>query len=356
MRVRSSRTRWLWPALLVLMSLGEAASARAQSMGAEPEYLPDEPMDPAERDRQAQAEFQKGKAAYENGEYRDAWRHFHDSYKLSNRPELLYNIGQTADRLRMDADALKAFKLYLEQLPNAENKREVENRVRALEERMAAAGGAPPPPAADGSSTAVLDVPAPASEEPPPPPKGGQPTRKGWYLRAGLGLGVRRDGISGGGTDATLTGAGLSGELAAGITLLPGLAVGGGVFFDATSGPVVSEAGAESERDSATFWMIGPMADWYMRREMDGWHLQGALTLALASFEVGSSVATTGSTAAATGDGVGLGLLLGGGYEWPIGEQWAAGVLGRITLASVSEDAFTHGMVAPSILASLTWY
>ena len=51
-------------------------------------------------------------------------------------PELLYNVGQAADRLRMDHEALAAFRLYLKKLPDADNRREVENRVHALEERL----------------------------------------------------------------------------------------------------------------------------------------------------------------------------------------------------------------------------
>lgn len=355
MGAHASTTRWLLPVLQLLFALGLARAevAYAQGTSADPEYLPDTPVDPAERDKQAQAEFQKGKTAYENGEYREAWGHFHDAYALSNRPELLYNIGQTADRLRMDADALKAFKLYLQQLPQAENKREVENRVRALEERIRATGDGS---GAEGETdAAVLDLPAPDGDQPPAPPPAQQPRRQGWYFRGGLGFGVRRDAISGGGTDATLAGGGLSGELAAGITLLPGLTVGGGVFFDATSSPTVSEQNAESERASAMLWMIGPMADWYVRHELDGWHLQAALALALANYSRGDSVAT-GGTGAATGDGAGAGLLLGGGYEWTLSQEWAIGVLGRIAFASVSEDTFSHGIFAPSVLASLTWY
>ncbi|HEX7480790.1 MAG TPA: hypothetical protein VF331_23515, partial [Polyangiales bacterium] len=115
----------------------------AASAETSPEYLPN---DPSDRDKEARALFEQGKKAYEDGMYREAWGYFRDSYKLSERPQLLYNIGQTADRVGMDADALKAFKMYLDRLPDAQNRREVDNRIRALEERVKNNPNAPAPP------------------------------------------------------------------------------------------------------------------------------------------------------------------------------------------------------------------
>jgi hypothetical protein len=50
---------------------------------------------------------------------------------------LLYNIGLAADRVRQNERALEAFRAYLAALPDADNRVEVENRVRALEHVMA---------------------------------------------------------------------------------------------------------------------------------------------------------------------------------------------------------------------------
>src|SRR6185369_6091068 len=99
----------------------------------------------------------------EDGKYRDAWDYFRQAYLLSKRPELLYNVGQSADRLRMDREALAAFRLYLKKLPTADNRREVENRVRALEERLGENAGSAPSEANDGGA----------------PPGNGQPAEAG---------------------------------------------------------------------------------------------------------------------------------------------------------------------------------
>lgn len=75
-------------------------------------------------------------AEFEAGNYQDALDHFQRAYELTGSPILLYNIGQTADRLRLDATALRAFQLYLGSYPDAPNRDEVEHRMRALEPRV----------------------------------------------------------------------------------------------------------------------------------------------------------------------------------------------------------------------------
>src|SRR5687767_4742904 len=70
-----------------------------------------------ERDQAARRNFKVGQAAYQAGQYEDALRYFERAYELSPRPQLLYNIGQSADRLRLDQRALDAFQGYLLALP-----------------------------------------------------------------------------------------------------------------------------------------------------------------------------------------------------------------------------------------------
>ncbi|HEX2676376.1 MAG TPA: tetratricopeptide repeat protein [Polyangiales bacterium] len=89
-------------------------------------------------DTLARKVYAQAKAAYDVGNYREALQYFQQAYELSGRSQLLYSIGQTADRLRLDETALKAFKLYLERVPNADNRQEVEQRVSVLEDVVAA--------------------------------------------------------------------------------------------------------------------------------------------------------------------------------------------------------------------------
>lgn len=73
-----------------------------------------------------------GRVAFEAGRYRDALDHFQRAYELTSAPILLYNIGQSADRLRLDATTLRAFSLYLQRYPDAPNRDEVRHRMNAL--------------------------------------------------------------------------------------------------------------------------------------------------------------------------------------------------------------------------------
>lgn len=88
-------------------------------------------------DAEARDVFQRGREAYARGEYDAALAAFRDAYSLSGRAELQFNIGQTADRLRLDREARTAFRAYLDALPDATNRVEVEARLRVLDEEIA---------------------------------------------------------------------------------------------------------------------------------------------------------------------------------------------------------------------------
>jgi tetratricopeptide (TPR) repeat protein len=85
------------------------------------------------KDDEARVLFQAAQMAFTDGRYEDALEYFQKSYELSGRAALLFNIGTTADRLRMEERALAAFQQYLVDLPEADNRREVESRIRIIE-------------------------------------------------------------------------------------------------------------------------------------------------------------------------------------------------------------------------------
>lgn len=111
--------------LLLALMLSVASPAFAQ---AEPAAASDEV---------ARGLFQAGRASYDAGNYEDALKYFQQAFDLSQRPGLLYNVGQAADRLHRDAKTIEAFRLYLERVPAAENRAEVEGRLRTLERIVA---------------------------------------------------------------------------------------------------------------------------------------------------------------------------------------------------------------------------
>lgn len=100
-----------------------------------------EPADQS-RDREARQLYEAGSEAFAAGRYESAMDYFRRSYELSRRPALLYNIGQSADRLRRDRDALAAFEQYLSEVPDAPNRGDVEARMAILRRQVAEADAA----------------------------------------------------------------------------------------------------------------------------------------------------------------------------------------------------------------------
>jgi tetratricopeptide (TPR) repeat protein len=140
---RSPRTRHLASSLaivsLTLACAGSTGGARAQAQTgasgtADAQLTTD--------DEVARGLFQAGRAAYAAGRFDEALGFFEQAYARSERPELLFNIGQAADRLRLDAKALRAFEAFLEERPDAPNRAEVEARIVALRHAEGARRGA----------------------------------------------------------------------------------------------------------------------------------------------------------------------------------------------------------------------
>ncbi|MCB9604553.1 MAG: tetratricopeptide repeat protein [Sandaracinus sp.] len=153
------------------------------------------------RDEEARRLFQAGQIAYEDARYPDALGYFEHAYELSERPELLFNIGQTADRLRDDERAIAAFELYVDLLPDAENRRQVEVRLDILRTRSTPTVQAPP---VAEEQNAVVGPPPADVEEPRP---------KRWWIgvvvavvAVAAGVGIAIAATRDGGTQEPLAG------------------------------------------------------------------------------------------------------------------------------------------------------
>jgi tetratricopeptide (TPR) repeat protein len=122
-------------------------------------------------DEEGRGLFVAGRAAYDEGRYADALMYFKRSYEVSQRPALLYNVGQAQDRLRLDAEALESFRQYVALQPDAPNVKEANNRIRALEailerEKQERAAAAPATPATVAPSEAPAATPNAQTNEP----------------------------------------------------------------------------------------------------------------------------------------------------------------------------------------------
>jgi len=102
----------------------------------------------AERLEEGRLLFLAAQRAFDDGRYPDALASFERSYELAEDPQILYNIAITLDRLRRDEEALEAFQTYLRLQPTTPDRRDIEARIRVLEDQIAReeAGSVTPDP------------------------------------------------------------------------------------------------------------------------------------------------------------------------------------------------------------------
>jgi tetratricopeptide (TPR) repeat protein len=107
-------------------SLAFAAPAAAQSS-------------PTQADEEAaKAHFLAGSAYYEQANYTDAVKEFNEAHRLSQRPDLLYNISVCYERLSRWDEAIASLRQYLTERPEAPDRAVIESRIKNFEDRHAA--------------------------------------------------------------------------------------------------------------------------------------------------------------------------------------------------------------------------
>lgn len=80
----------------------------------------------------AKAHFRTGEIYYERGRYPDAAREFEEAYRLSQRAELLYNMGKSYDGAGDHARALGAYRRFMKAVLDSPDRAIVEKRIEAL--------------------------------------------------------------------------------------------------------------------------------------------------------------------------------------------------------------------------------
>jgi tetratricopeptide (TPR) repeat protein len=80
----------------------------------------------------AKAHFNTGQIYYERGRFPDAAREFEEAYRLSKKPELLYNMGKSYDGSSDAARALFAYRRFLANVKQSPDRPWVTGRVDQL--------------------------------------------------------------------------------------------------------------------------------------------------------------------------------------------------------------------------------
>lgn len=122
-----------------MRAIAIVALCAAAFVGAGAVALAQPPAPTPEQIDEARRWFETGRERYQAGQWREALDSFQRAYDLTRSPEILFNIGQCADRLRLDREAVTAFELYLERLPQAPDRASVEARIRVLRAEIARA-------------------------------------------------------------------------------------------------------------------------------------------------------------------------------------------------------------------------
>lgn len=118
-------------------------------------------------DDEARALFEAGLVAFESQRFESALLYFSRSLELSRRAKLHYNIGITLERLDRPREAAAAYTEYLEELPEADNRDEVEARLAVLHGE---AGALPPVSATQAKPEPLEEAPKVATPVPAPKP------------------------------------------------------------------------------------------------------------------------------------------------------------------------------------------
>ncbi|HTV22520.1 MAG TPA: PEGA domain-containing protein [Polyangiaceae bacterium] len=98
------------------------------------------PGDAPRTSPEAQARFEAGVAAYEEGRYREAVERFKEADQLAPSPLLSFNIAKVFERMADNRNALAWYRDYLRRLPGADNRSVVSERISALEAALRATG------------------------------------------------------------------------------------------------------------------------------------------------------------------------------------------------------------------------
>ncbi|MGM0557706.1 MAG: PEGA domain-containing protein [Myxococcota bacterium] len=81
--------------------------------------------------------IEAGKSAYDRGEFDKSLRYFQDAYDILQHPDLLYRIGLCYERLGEDQEAVRYYRSFLKEVPDAKERGRIEKQIRVIEGRLA---------------------------------------------------------------------------------------------------------------------------------------------------------------------------------------------------------------------------
>jgi hypothetical protein len=165
-------------------------------------------MTQAQKD-EVKLRYQRATRAYDLQKYMEAIEEYQKAYEISGDPPMLYNIAQAYRLADQPAEAVRYYRRFLQRMPNARNREDVERKIadqeKLAEQRRKAEAAAPQPPPQPTKPPPIVEVkPPPAAAIVPPQPSPAQPSPApessnaraivGWCL---VGVGVIAGGVAG---------------------------------------------------------------------------------------------------------------------------------------------------------------
>jgi len=159
--------------------------------------LPSASLAQTSDDAQAHAHFEVAASYYEQANYESALREFLEAYRLSQRPQLFYNLSLCYQQLGDLQNAVDYLTRYLSDVPEIANRASLQTRLDNLRTRLAAHETAPPvedhatPATTTTEPETTTTVTTTTEPAPPPPSSGGDSLNIGAiasFSVAGVGL------------------------------------------------------------------------------------------------------------------------------------------------------------------------
>jgi tetratricopeptide (TPR) repeat protein len=145
--------------------------ALALTLGLPPGATQAQPAKPAltkAQKEQLLEHYELGTRYYKLGKWSDAIKEYEQAYLISEDPVMLYNIAQSHRQWGQASEALRFYKRYLKDLPEATNRTQVEAVIAELERAVAEQKAAPAPAVPPAPVAPPAAGPAGGALAPPP--------------------------------------------------------------------------------------------------------------------------------------------------------------------------------------------
>ncbi|QED27699.1 PEGA domain-containing protein [Microvenator marinus] len=80
--------------------------------------------------------IEEGKATYNRGEFQRSLKLFQEAYDILPHPDILYRLGLCHERLGDDAEAVRYYRRFLSEVPEAPERPRIEKTIALIEDRI----------------------------------------------------------------------------------------------------------------------------------------------------------------------------------------------------------------------------